>query len=266
MNKPLFPEVGVNGETISAADIAAEAQNHDAPKGKPGLAWRKAAKALVIRKLLLQEALHLGISATPRETAPGRTETGDEAVIRAVLEQALEIKAPDEAVLRAAYDANPTRFTSPTLYEAAHILFLADPVDLVARTKAMEKATAALGILANHPERFAQLARSESDCPSRDNGGHLGQITTGDTVPEFEAALDALEIGQIARAPVPSRYGVHVVRLDAKASGAVLPYTAVRTRICEAFEKAAWARAANDYVEALLSRADVRGLDLRAVA
>ena len=42
------------------AAIAAEAQNHEAPKGKPGLAWRKAARALVIRELLLQEAVKLG--------------------------------------------------------------------------------------------------------------------------------------------------------------------------------------------------------------
>ncbi|NBR54215.1 MAG: peptidase, partial [Rhodobacteraceae bacterium] len=42
MNKPLFPEVRVNGVTIPSAAIAAEAQNHPAPKGKPGLAWKAA--------------------------------------------------------------------------------------------------------------------------------------------------------------------------------------------------------------------------------
>ncbi len=39
MGKPLFPDIVVNGTTLVAADIAAEAQNHHAPKGKPGLAW-----------------------------------------------------------------------------------------------------------------------------------------------------------------------------------------------------------------------------------
>ncbi|HGG63137.1 MAG TPA: peptidase, partial [Rhodobacteraceae bacterium] len=39
-SKPLFPDVFVNGQEISAADIAAEAQNHNAPKDKPGWAWR----------------------------------------------------------------------------------------------------------------------------------------------------------------------------------------------------------------------------------
>ena len=40
MNMALFPAVVVNGETISPAAIAAEAQNHSAPRAKPGIAWR----------------------------------------------------------------------------------------------------------------------------------------------------------------------------------------------------------------------------------
>ena len=44
--KPLLPPVTVNGVTISPERIAAEAQNHPAPKGKPGLAWKAAARAL----------------------------------------------------------------------------------------------------------------------------------------------------------------------------------------------------------------------------
>ena len=36
--KPLLPEIVVNGEVIPAALIATEAQNHPAPKSKPGLA------------------------------------------------------------------------------------------------------------------------------------------------------------------------------------------------------------------------------------
>ena len=47
--KPLLPPVTVNGVTISPERIAAEAQNHPAPKGKPGLAWKAAARALALR-------------------------------------------------------------------------------------------------------------------------------------------------------------------------------------------------------------------------
>ncbi len=90
MNKPLFPDVTVNGRMISAADIAAEAQNHAAPKGKPGLAWRQAAKALVIRHLLLEEVGRIGMVAEPEDLGDQRFETQEEADIRALMEAGME--------------------------------------------------------------------------------------------------------------------------------------------------------------------------------
>mgnify|MGYP002714447960 CR=1 FL=1 len=120
--KPLLPPVTVNGVTISPERIAAEAQNHPAPKGKPGLAWKAAARALALREILLQEARARGLTADPAELAPGQWETEDEALIRQLLDQAIAPETPDEAALRAIYDAHPDRFRAPSLYEAAHIM------------------------------------------------------------------------------------------------------------------------------------------------
>ncbi len=262
MNKPLFPEVTVNGHVISAADIAAEAQNHSAPKGKPGLAWRQAAKALVIRQLLLEKADRLGLKTSPQDLGGQRFETEDEALIRAVMEAEINPVEPDDASLRAIYDAEPDRFRAPSLYEAAHILLAAAPEDPHARDKARKQAGAILQALDDHPERFDTFARSESACASRDNGGRLGQLTAGDTVPEFEAALERLKEGAIAPEPVESRYGFHIVRLDARARGAVLPFETVRSRIAEALERRAWAEAAAVFVAGLVARARITGIDM----
>ena len=266
MAKPLFPDVTVNGDVISAADIAAEAQNHDAPKGKPGLAWKKAARALVVRKLMLQEAKSRQLDAEPREVAPGKFETEEESLIRAVMEEAIVPEDAPEEDLRKAYDANPERFRAPSLFEPAHILLAANPKDTEALDGAMRKAKAMLEILSNAPKQFDRLAKDNSDCPSKDAGGRLGQISSGDTVPEFEAALLELEPGEIAQHPVLSRFGVHLIRLDAKALGAVLPFEAVQTRLAEAYEKAAWAREAKTFVDALLSNAEVTGVALDKAA
>ena len=70
MNIALFPDVIVNGETIPSAAIAAEAQNHTAPKDKPGIAWRKAAQALAIRALLLARGAGARAGGRPRGTVP----------------------------------------------------------------------------------------------------------------------------------------------------------------------------------------------------
>jgi len=266
MAKPLMADVTVNGAPISAADIAAEAQNHEAPQGKPGLAWRKAARALVIRELLLQQARDQGLKPDPREVAKGKFETGEEAQIRAVMEDAITPESASDDVLRSTYDKAPERFRAPSLFEPAHILFAVDPNDAEATDKAMKKAKATLEILAEAPNQFARIAKDNSDCPSRDNGGQLGQIASGDTVPEFEAALLSMDEGQLAPTPVLTRYGVHLIRLDAKAMGAVLPFEAVRDQIAEAYEKMAWAKAAQRYVENLLRDADVTGLDLHIAA
>lgn len=260
MNKPLFPDVVVNGQSISAADIAAEAQNHHAPQGKPGLAWRRAARALVVRHLLLEQARAMGLNAAPLQVAPGKFETGDEALIRVVLEHKVNPDPVKVSDLQAAYDADPDRFRAPSLYEAAHILFAAEPGDDVARAQARKLAEQALQTLARSPEKFGDIARRESACSSREAGGVLGQLSSGDTVPEFEAAMARAPEGEIWSTPVETRYGVHVLRVDARAEGAVLPFSSVKNRLAEAAEKANWTRAAHAYVGDLLAGADVQGV------
>lgn len=262
MTRPLFPDIVVNGVTLDADDIAAEAQNHPAPRGKPGLAWRRAARALAVRRLLLDAAHAREIDEAPRELAPGKFETPQDARIRALLEQVVVPEPVSEPALRARYDRDPGAFRAPSLYEAAHILFAAPPDDTEARKKAHDRARGILEILRRDPGRFGEIARAESDCTSRDAGGVLGQLASGDTVPEFEAALRSAPLSEINGTPVETRYGIHVLRLDARAEGAVLPFEAVRPRLAEAAEKAAWAKAAHGYVTALLEGADIRGMDL----
>lgn len=259
---PLFPEITVNGAVIPSAAIAAEAQNHTAPKGKPGLAWRMAARALTIRKLLLEDAARRGIEAAPMAVGPGLMETPDEAQIRALLEQAITVTPPTEAELEAIWAKDPARFRSPPLWEASHILCAADPFDADATEGARLRAGAIHAQVTRDPKSFGKIARDSSDCSSKANGGLLGQLVPGDTVPEFEAVLRALAPGEMAATPVRTRFGWHVIRLDSRAETRELPFSAVRAQLAEAAEKAAWTRAAHDFTEALVKAADISGVDL----
>lgn len=262
--KPLLPPVTVNGVTLDPALISAEAQNHPAPKGKPGFAWKAAARALAIRELLLQEAAQRGIAARPEEVSPGQWETEEEASIRQLLAEALTPRPADEALLQALYDSHPDRFRAPALYEAAHILLPATPEDSAARDAARVQAGDILAELRKNPRSFASLASRHSGCSSKSSGGLLGQLSSGDTVPEFEAALAGMAEGEIALAE--TRYGIHVIRLDARAEGAVLPFSAVLPHLREAHDKAAWAHASRDFVAGLVAGARIEGVDFETEA
>lgn len=257
---PLLTDLSVNGATIPAALIAAEAQNHPAPPGKPGLAWRAAGRALVVRTLLMQEATARGLAPEPREIAPGQIETDEEALLRQVLDQAVVPAPVSAAEVERAYAARPDLFRAPALYEAAHILLpLSAPEQ---ETAVLAEAQAICTELSTHSARFADIARQRSACQSAQNGGRLGQITQGDTVPEFEAALAAMSEGTINPAPVRSRYGFHIIRLDARAEGNILPFDRVEQPLRRAMEKRAWSAAAQAYIEGLIARADIAGITL----
>ncbi|TVT46486.1 MAG: molecular chaperone SurA [Denitromonas halophila] len=62
-------------------------------------------------------------------------------------------------------------------------------------------------------EDFAALARANSADLSATKGGEIGWVYPGDTVPEFERAMDALSVGELS-APVKSPFGWHLIRVE----------------------------------------------------
>lgn len=64
----------------------------------------------------------------------------------------------------------------------------------------------------DHGAKFEELARQYSEDGSASNGGDLGWVNPGDTVPPFEKAMDALGIGEFSE-PVLSPFGWHVIQV-----------------------------------------------------
>jgi peptidyl-prolyl cis-trans isomerase SurA len=60
--------------------------------------------------------------------------------------------------------------------------------------------------------KFEDLARQYSDDGSASKGGDLGWVNPGDTVPEFEKAMNALKVGEISQ-PVQSPFGLHLIQV-----------------------------------------------------
>ena len=250
----------VNGVTISRAAIAQEVQNH--PSSTPAEAWTKAASALAVRELLLQEARRLGIEPDPEVDEDGRRETDEEALVRMLIAREVRTPNPAEDECRRVFQANRARFRSPSLYEVRHILFAANRHDEVARAAAQAQAEAVIAQLDASPHLFSDLAALHSACPSAGTGGSLGQIGPSQTVPEFEAALDRLPVGRVAPQPVVTRYGLHVVLVDRKIEGVELPFELARAPITRWLTERVRRTAIRQYIGLLAGRAHIEGVDL----
>ncbi|MFA7267771.1 MAG: peptidylprolyl isomerase [Sterolibacterium sp.] len=90
-----------------------------------------------------------------------------------------------------------------------HILIKVD--ELVPEAEARRKAMTLKERLDNGAD-FAELARLNSNDLSAAKGGDLGWLYQGDTVPEFERAMDVLKVGEISP-PVQSQFGFHIIQL-----------------------------------------------------
>lgn len=251
----------VDGVEIPERLIAEEAQNH--PAGAAADAHRAAAHALAIRALLLDRARALGLTPARIIEDDGRELTPEEAMIDAVLDAEVAVESPDEAVCRRVYDTRPTDFCSPSLSEASHILVAPEADTDEAWEAARVRARDLIVRLADAEARFADLARAHSSCPSASVGGSLGQVGPGDLAAPVEAGLAALAPGEVSAAPVRSRFGWHVLRLDRRIEGRLLPFEQVRDSIAVNLEARAWTAAAARYVAGLAAEAREKGVALR---
>jgi peptidyl-prolyl cis-trans isomerase SurA len=93
---------------------------------------------------------------------------------------------------------------------ARHILIKVTPA--VSAADAKRKLTELKERLDNKAAKFEELARLFSNDGSAGKGGDLGWLYPGDTVPEFEAAMNSLKIGEVSQ-PVETSFGFHLIEV-----------------------------------------------------
>lgn len=235
----------VNGVELSDADMEQELPQH-ADAANP---MQRAMTALVLRRILLDEARRLGLP-----------DASEEAAIDALLAAEVNVPTPDEASCRRHYQQHPQRFTVGELVEVDHILFQVTP--RVPLEALRELAQQTLAELLAEPARFAELARSLSNCPSGEVGGNLGQLSRGETVPEFERVVFAMNPGEILPRLLETRFGLHIVRVARRLDGRLLPFEQVEAQIADALQSASRDAAWRQYLQLLVGRARIEGVTL----
>lgn len=107
----------------------------------------------------------------------------------------------DDAEVKAFFDNNKDMFKQEASAVANHILV--DDKETADKVLAEIKDGLA----------FADAAKKYSTCPSKEQGGSLGEFTRGRMVPEFEDAAFAMKAGEISD-PVQTQFGYHIIELD----------------------------------------------------
>ena len=93
---------------------------------------------------------------------------------------------------------------------AQHILIRLN--EIVSESDALQRLTELKNRIEMGGEDFGELARQHSDDASAVKGGDLGWLSPGETVPEFERAMNALQPGEISD-PVRSAFGFHLIKV-----------------------------------------------------
>jgi peptidyl-prolyl cis-trans isomerase C len=262
--------VDVDGSKLTQADVDSEINKNIAaikdqiPKEKMGEAKAELKKRVVedftVKTLLVNEVTRLKIDATDKEVSDAleglkkslpKGTTIEEVmkknnltkdkmyddirlgvkINKLLLAQKGSNSKPTEKEISNFYEKNKNKFVVPESVHARHILIAKSPKD-DEKIKA-EK----LGKIENLRKQliagsdFAELAKKNSDCPSKNNGGDLGTFRRGEMVKPFEEAAFSQEKNVIGPV-VETDFGYHIIQvLDRIAQKNLILDDALKARI-----------------------------------
>ena len=171
--------------------------------------------------------------------------------------------------LQSYYNQHRDEFRVPEQVNVRHILIKTPPPgpDGKEDQKALDAAKAKAEDVLKQVKaggNFADLAKKYSDDPgSAKNGGSLGWIPRGRTVPEFEKAAFSLPKGGTSDL-VKSSYGFHIIHVDDKQEAHEKSLDEVKSQIEGTVRQQKASRAAEGEANALVTQARTTSLDKAA--
>ena len=220
-------------------------------------------------ELLRQAAQRAGLlDAADEATADGVLSVAAARAIDALLERSLVAPEPSEDDCRRHHAAQPARWRRGERLRLRHILFAVTPgVDV---TRLRQRAEAALLEVrcrdAAEADRFGEVARTLSNCPSGADGGELGWLEAEGCASEFaRQVFGRSEVGVLPRL-VHSRHGLHVVEVLQREPGETPPFEAVRGAVAQALQQQASLAALRQWLRVLAGQARIEGVALDAAA
>jgi peptidyl-prolyl cis-trans isomerase C len=168
--------------------------------------------------------------------------------------------AVTEADAKKYYDENIKEFQVPEKVRASHILVSTKPTDPngdpnQVKAQAKKKAEELLKKVKDGGD-FAALAKENSDCPSKAQGGDLGSFGRDQMVKPFEDAAFALKVGQISDL-VETQFGYHIIKVTEHQDPNQIAFDKAKTNITEELMQQKRQEAARKYVDSLRQSAKI---------
>ena len=158
-----------------------------------------------------------------------------------------------DADVRAYYDTHKQLYKLPKQFKACHILVNLNPSSNSEERATLEKKAKELAEKAKNNENFYNLAYYNSDDRSKYVGGDLGYFHEGQTVPEFEAAVKKMKVGEIS-GPIRSMYGWHIIKLVEFNEAKQLKFEESKVKIRAQLEKTAKDKLYNSWMAELKAK------------
>jgi peptidyl-prolyl cis-trans isomerase C len=169
-----------------------------------------------------------------------------------------DVAKPEEADVKKYFEENPEEFEQAASVEASHILISTQGITDAAQIAAKEKIAKELReeLASKKGENFAEMAGLHSDCPSKAQGGDLGEFEKGQMVPEFETAAFAQEVGAIGEL-VKTQFGYHIIKVSGKKEAKTLAFDDVREDLAADLLEQRKSEKMGSYVESLRENAKI---------
>ncbi len=128
------------------------------------------------------------------------------------------------------YESHPEEFKQDDEILVRHIMIPIGPGATEAQKAAARKKAEEVLAKVRAGADFAQLAKQVSAGPTAAQGGSLGWVRRGDTLPEFEAAAFVLDKGQTSDL-VQTKIGFHIIRIEDKRPAHTLAFNEAKEAI-----------------------------------
>jgi peptidyl-prolyl cis-trans isomerase D len=171
-----------------------------------------------------------------------------------------------DADLQAYYTAHQAQFTDKEQVKVRHIL-IAVPAGADAKADSAAKAKAEdLLRQIKAGGNFAELAAKNSDDPgSKSQGGELGFLDRGRTVPEFDKTAFSLAPGQTSDV-IKTQFGYHILQVEEKKTARVKPLSEARGEILPILEQQRATTAEQSFASQLVVDASKNGIEKAAAS